>query len=221
MARHGCVSGPVMQCRSWALAGSAQCPPGNRGNDLRMRGDHDLCACLAELDRRHAVWREACGQRSAPNHHSNVNWSPCDCEPARAERPRGPGHLTVRCRAGGSSSVWRKPRHEADKRQLGRRGEAARINVSRSSWASSAAGIRSEPWLLTRPSRAAPRIRGAGNNRARAAPGSSSGAAAHYGSNPSATGGPRNTPESAAGGSPAIEQLLAGVLAGARLRADK
>jgi hypothetical protein len=28
-----------------------------------------------------------------------VSWSPCDCAPVRAAKPRGPGHLTVTCRA--------------------------------------------------------------------------------------------------------------------------
>jgi hypothetical protein len=42
-----------------------------------------------------------------------VGWSPCDCAPARAERTRGSGHLTVRCRSGGCTSVWYRPRHDA------------------------------------------------------------------------------------------------------------
>ena len=41
-----------------------------------------------------------------------VSWSPCGCAPARAGQPRGPGHLTVRCRAEGCRSVWYKPRHD-------------------------------------------------------------------------------------------------------------
>jgi hypothetical protein len=54
------------------------------------------------------------GQRSASNPVSNVSWSLCDCAPARAERSRGAGHLTVRCRAEGCPSVWRKPRHDPE-----------------------------------------------------------------------------------------------------------
>jgi len=28
-----------------------------------------------------------------------VSWSPCDCPPAVARQPKGPGHRTVRCNA--------------------------------------------------------------------------------------------------------------------------
>src|SRR5258707_3853810 len=48
-----------------------------------------------------------------------VGWSPCDCAPARAERPRGPGHLTVLCRTEGCTSVWYKPRHDKASRTWG------------------------------------------------------------------------------------------------------
>ena len=41
-----------------------------------------------------------------------VAWSPCDCAPARAQQLKGPGHLTVRCRAEGCTSIWYKPRHD-------------------------------------------------------------------------------------------------------------
>jgi hypothetical protein len=41
-----------------------------------------------------------------------VGWSPCDCERARVQRPKGPGHLTVRCRAEGCRSIWHQPRHD-------------------------------------------------------------------------------------------------------------
>jgi hypothetical protein len=42
-----------------------------------------------------------------------VSWLPCSCSPARAERERGSGHLTVACQAPGCQSVWYQPRHEA------------------------------------------------------------------------------------------------------------
>jgi len=41
-----------------------------------------------------------------------VSWMPCDCGPARAERQRGPGHLTVSCQVPGCRSRWYRPDHD-------------------------------------------------------------------------------------------------------------
>jgi hypothetical protein len=41
-----------------------------------------------------------------------VSWTPCDCDPAIADPSAGQGHLTVRCRAQGCPSLWRRPPHD-------------------------------------------------------------------------------------------------------------
>src|SRR5215469_16571753 len=45
-----------------------------------------------------------------------VGWMPCDCPNARANRVLG--HLWVRCRAEGCSSIWYRPRHERSRLDL-------------------------------------------------------------------------------------------------------
>src|SRR5215469_11672528 len=45
-----------------------------------------------------------------------VGWMPCDCPNARANRVLG--HLWVRCRAEGCSSIWYRPRHERGRLDL-------------------------------------------------------------------------------------------------------
>jgi hypothetical protein len=42
-----------------------------------------------------------------------VSWSRCDCEPARAVRPHGAGHQTVRCQPPGCRARWFEPRRKS------------------------------------------------------------------------------------------------------------
>jgi hypothetical protein len=50
-------------------------------------------------------------KRSASNTRSKVGWMPCDCASALAAE--GFGHLWVRCRAPGCSSIWYRPPHQS------------------------------------------------------------------------------------------------------------
>jgi hypothetical protein len=41
-----------------------------------------------------------------------VSWQPCQCDPARAARPRSPAHRVIACRTPGCDWAVHDPRHD-------------------------------------------------------------------------------------------------------------